>query len=111
MNHRSMQITCAEHAHCITELPTSVYNFKVFDLQLDAGFVEECVDVGREGDVELEAFFCQARALICHAKGDTFEHPVLFKIEFKVSFSDDFWRPDLVRFAVENGRGVFISKR
>ena len=49
----------------------AVYNFKIFDLKLNARLVEEIVDVWSESDVELNIFFRQRCAAVCHAKGDT----------------------------------------
>ncbi len=43
-------------------------------MELDAGFVEEGVDVGGEGEVEGEVFLEEFGAAVSHAKGNAFEH-------------------------------------
>ena len=54
-------------------------------MELDAGFVEEGVDVRAEGKMEREILFEELRAPVCHAKADPFEHAVvLIEVEFEM---------------------------
>lgn len=84
---------------------------EVADLELDAGFVEEGVDMGRKGEVEGEILLEELGAALGHAKADAFEHAAfLIEVEFEVGLADNFWGPDLFDVAVEDGDGVAIAE-
>ena len=85
---------------------------KVFNLKLNACFVEEHVDVRGEGDPEEDVFAADLLSSGGEAEGDPFQHPVsLLKEEFEVVFADDFGGPDLHRVAIEDRVGIFVAKR
>lgn len=52
-------------------------------MELDAGFVEEGVDVRGEGEVEGEIFLEEFGKAVGHAEADAFEHAA-FLIEVKL---------------------------